>query len=231
MVVTWPVRAGPFALKFVSMCQAGAIRVLVADPHPVYRHGLMRAIDADPALQLVEACAEGTVAMQRIGEIRPDVAVIAIPLPGVDGIALAARLWQSKANTRILMLSASVDPALVYAALQAGVTGYLSKETEDDLVCAAIATVARGGSVLGPELHTAIAEQIRSHSSEPRTLSLREHEILALVADGHTAGEIAQRLFLGTSTVRTHLQHIYAKLGTKDRSSAVATGIRQGLIG
>ena len=141
------------------------------------------------------------------------------------------RLSLNVASTRVVLLSAFVDSALAYRALGVGAAGYLSKDSTGERICDAIAAVSRGETVLDPEVQAGVAHEIRLRVEDERpALTSREREILRLTADGCSAPQIAERLYLSPNTVRTHLQHLYDKLGVSDRAAAVAEAMRQRLL-
>ena len=158
-------------------------------------------------------------------------AVLDIRLPGLTGIEIAAALARDRGTTRPLLLSAFTDAATVYEALAAGAAGYITKDSGRREICEAIERVARDEIVVSPMLTGGLARQIRQRavSSGPR-LTAREHEVLTLTADGRSAPEIGRELHLSTATVKTHLQHVYEKLGVSDRAAAVAEAMRQKLL-
>ena len=207
------------------------VSVFVADDHPVYRDGVVRAVEAREGFELAGQAGDGSEALDRIVELQPDVAVLDLRLPGRDGIEIVEALGAAGVPTRAIVLSAVRDSAIVYRALEAGACGYLSKDADRSTICDAVDAVASGQTVLAPEVQHGLAEQIRQQSKEKRpVLSPRELEILQLTAEGRSAGEIAERLYLSRTTVKTHLQHIYEKLGVADRAAAVAEGMRRGLV-
>jgi two-component system nitrate/nitrite response regulator NarL len=204
---------------------------LIAEDHPISRHGLSDTIKRRPHLELIAQAENGTDALEEIRRLAPDVAVLDMKMPGLDGVDVTHAVSRDGLPTRILFLSAYLESAAVYKAIEAGARGYISKDSEPEAICEAIAVVARGGTVFGPETHSAIRQEIRGRGSEsPSPLSPREREILRLIADGHSAAEIAAKLFLSPATVKTHLQRIYGKLGVSERAAAVAEAMRTGLL-
>jgi two-component system nitrate/nitrite response regulator NarL len=140
-------------------------------------------------------------------------------------------LAEDELETHIMFLSAFLESTTVYEAVEAGARGYISKESDADAVCDAVAAIAAGETIIGPETAGAIAEEIRLRAPAERTaLSKREREILKLTANGDSAPEIAKQLYLSPATVKTHLQRIYQKLGVSDRAAAVAEAMRRGLF-
>jgi two-component system nitrate/nitrite response regulator NarL len=203
----------------------------VADDHPVFRQGVMAAIRKRGGIDLDGDASTGDEALEAIRRLRPDVAVLDMKMPGLDGIEVLRAVRAEGLPTRIIFLSAFLQPATVYEAVRAGASGYLSKELEVDAICDAITEVAEGRTALGPEAQGAISEYLRDQApQEAPSLSPREREILGLAAAGHTSGVIAERLYLSPTTVKTHLQRIYQKLGVNDRASAVAEAMRRGLL-
>jgi two-component system nitrate/nitrite response regulator NarL len=213
------------------MGRQARVRVLVADDHPLYRDGIVRAIKQRPDLQLVGEAGDGRDALAAIQEIEPEVAVVDFNLPSLSGIQVVTALTDMGSPVQVLILTAYTDSELVYDAIAAGARGYLLKDVDRRTICDAITAVARGKTVFSPVLHDGIAEQIRAHRHDPRPrLSPREREILTLAAEGRSGPEIARILFLSPSTVKTHLANIYDKLGVSDRAAAVAKALREGVL-
>jgi two-component system nitrate/nitrite response regulator NarL len=210
---------------------ADRTRVFVADDHPLYREGVVRAIKERPDLELVGEAAEGRETLELLKQLRPDVAVLDVKMPGLDGTDVLSAISRDGLATRVVFLSAYLDSAVVYGAVQAGAAAYLSKESSRHTICEAIAAVARGATVLSPEIQAGIADEIRLRATDDRpVLTPREREILVLTAEGRSAPDIAKQLYLSSATVKTHLQHLYEKLGVSDRAAAVAEAMRRGLL-
>jgi two-component system nitrate/nitrite response regulator NarL len=200
------------------------------DDHPLYREGVVGAIKQRPDLEVVGEAADGAEALALIGELAPDVALVDMKMK-VDGSAVLQAVKQARLPTRIVFLSAFVESAVVYQALEAGAAGYLSKHADRDAICDALSTAARGQTILCPETQTVLSEQIRRRRDAERSaLSAREREVLSLAANGLSAPAIGRELQLGTTTVKSHLAHVYAKLGVSDRAAAVAVALRRGLL-
>lgn len=209
----------------------GRVRVLAADSHPLYRDALTRAIKERPELELVGQARDGREALDAIGSERPDVAVIDRTLTGLSGEQVLNAVGRDSLPTRVVMIAAEPAPELVYAAIANGAAGYLTKDADARELCEAISAVARGRTVLAAELQTGIAGEIRLRAVDERPLlSDREAEILKLVAEGLTAPQIGRTLCLATPTVKTHLHHLYEKLGVAERAAAVAEAMRRGLL-
>jgi two-component system nitrate/nitrite response regulator NarL len=207
------------------------IKVVVADDHPIYREGVARLLRRRREFELVAECRDGEDALAAIKSSAPDIALVNVRLPRLSGIDVLRRLRKSHTDTRVVMLSDAADGATSYESIAAGAAGYLLKDADGPAICESLLAVAAGGTVLPPEVHTGLADAIR-HQAEPRPpmLSQRELQVLRLAAKGGTAQQIAKELAIGTTTVKTHLQHIYAKLGVSDRVSAVAEAIHQGIV-
>lgn len=207
------------------------VRVVVADDHPLYREGVVRALSASGQVDVVAQESAGRPALDAIQEHRPDVALIDYKLPGLDGVAITHAVVRDGLPTRVLLLSAFTDSGLVYKALQTGAVGYLPKEARREQIVDAVLACSRGESVIAPELTSGLVSEIRLRSrNDAPALTERESEILRLIAAGKTLPEIAKELYLGVTTVKTHVQHLYEKLGVSDRAAAVAEAMRRGLI-
>jgi two-component system nitrate/nitrite response regulator NarL len=207
------------------------VRVLVADDHPLFREALADTIDQRPELELVARVASGREALAAIQGTQPEVAVVDMKMPELDGMDVVDAVTRDELPTRVLLLSAFLDSSLGYRALGAGAAGYLSKDSTGERICEVILAVAHGETVLDPEVQAGVAREIRMRAEDERpALTPREREILRLTADGCSAPQIAERLYLSPTTVRTHLQHLYEKLGVSDRAAAVAEAMRQRLL-
>ena len=205
--------------------------VVVADDHPLYRAGLVDAIAERPDLELVAECAGGRDAIEQIVTRRPDVALLDMRMRDLDGMAVIEEIARAGVRTRVVFLSAYEEGEVVHAALTAGAAGYLSKETDRDEICDAIASAVDGEIVVSPNLPGVLVEYLhrRSDTAKPR-LGGRELEVLRLTAEGLSAPEIAETLGIGATTVKTHLQRVYRKLEVTDRAAMVARALRLGLL-
>ena len=207
------------------------VRVVVADDHPLYRDGVVRALLASGQIDVVAQAGDGRGALEAIREHGPDVALLDYKLPGLDGVAVTHAVVRDKLSTRVLLLSAYTESGLVYQALQTGAAGYLLKEARREQIVDGVLACARGETVLAPELAGGLVTEIRLRAnSDAPALTERESEILKLIAEGKSLPEIARELFLGVTTVKTHVQHLYEKLGVSDRAAAVAEAMRRRLI-
>jgi two-component system nitrate/nitrite response regulator NarL len=174
---------------------------------------------------------DGRAALAAIGAEEPDVAVIGGTLAGLTGEQLLRAVARDGIRTRVVLITARPGPDDVYGALVGGAAAYLTKEADARELCDAITAVARGRTVLAPELQAGLAAEIRLRAPRDRPLmSARERETLKLIADGLSAPAIGRQLHLSTATVKTHLQHIYEKLGVSERAAAVAEAMRRGLL-
>jgi two-component system nitrate/nitrite response regulator NarL len=208
------------------------VQVVVADDHPLFREGIERAVRERPDLELVGSAADGREALERIRELSPRVAVLDMRLPGLDGLQVLNAVTRDGLPTRVLFLSASGDPELVYQAVQGGAAGYFRKDSDRQVILDAIAAVARGATVIEPGLQAGVFDQIRVRATtdDRPLLTAREREVLALMAEGASGPQIADRLIIALPTVKTHQARLYEKLGVSDRAAAVAEAMRRGLL-
>jgi two-component system nitrate/nitrite response regulator NarL len=206
------------------------VRVVIADDHPLYRAALKDVIDAGEGMALIAAAADGREAFAHIRRELPTVALLDVRMPVWDGPAVARRIERDGLPTRVLFLSEYGQGETVFRALSAGGSGYLSKAATGEEIRQAVLRVAGGEEVLAAEAGQGLVRRIRSQGGEGPALSEREREILQGIAAGHSAREMAEQLHLAVPTVKTHLQHVYGKLGVSDRGSAVAEAMRRGLV-
>ena len=206
--------------------------MVVADDHPIYREGIVRAINERPDLDLVGEAADGRQALDQIQELSPEVAVLDIRMPGLDGTQVLLAMRRDGLETEVLFLSAFMEPELAYRTVASGARGYLSKESSRQEVCEAIVTIARGGTALAAEAQAGLAREIqeRERTGGRPQLTDREQEVLNFVAQGLSAPDIGKQIHLSTTTVKSHLHSLYEKLGVSDRAAAVAKAMRRGLL-
>jgi two-component system nitrate/nitrite response regulator NarL len=211
---------------------ARRIGVLIADDHPVYRSGLAEALRSRPEFEVVAEAGDGETALAEIRRLAPAVAVVDLRLPDMDGIAVVEAVEREGLATRLVILSAYSDNAAVSRALAAGARAYLSKICSAKTLCDTLLAVARGDIVIPPGIQAGLGGEPRSRHDrgEASALTARELEVLRLTADGRSAPDIAAALAVSSATVKTHLQHVYEKLGVSDRAAAVARAIRRGLL-
>ena len=207
------------------------IRLLIVDDHPVVRDGLRGMFAGDPSFEVIGEASGGEEAVALAEALRPDVVLMDLRMPGVDGPAAIRRLGELGNPARVLVLTTYDSDADVVPALEAGATGYLLKDTPREELCRAVSAAHRGESVLAPSVTTRLVGQLRNPAQAQDALSDRELEVLSLIAQGETNRGAAARLFISEATVKTHLLHIYAKLDVNDRAAAVARAFERGLLG
>jgi two-component system nitrate/nitrite response regulator NarL len=210
---------------------AARVSVFVGEDHPIYLEGLLRALRQRPEFEVVGSSQDGREALSEIRVLTPDVAILDESMPGLLGNDVLHAISRDGLPTRVVMLSASLDSAVVFRAVANGVRAYLTKDSDRATICDAVAAVARGQTVLAPEVQAGLADQVRQRERHDRpALSPREHQILERTATGRSAPEIARELNISTATVKTHLRNIYEKLGVSERAAAVAEAMRRGLL-
>ena len=205
------------------------IRLLIADDHPVVRDGLSGMFAAEPEFEVVGEAADGAEAIGLAQALRPDVILIDLQMPGVNGLAAIAELAKRGVAARVLVLTTYDTDGYVVPAIEAGATGYLLKDAPQDELFTGVREAAAGRTVLSPAVASRLVSAVRTPAPSP--LAAREREILALVAKGTSNREIARELFISEATVKTHLSHLFTKLGVADRAAAVAKGYEQGILG
>jgi len=204
------------------------IRLLIVDDHPVVRDGLRGMFAGVADVQVVGEAANGAEAVVQAERLRPDVVLMDLRMPEMDGVTAIRRLAERGLPARVLVLTTYDTDRDVLPAIEAGATGYLLKDAPRDELFRAVRAAARGEAVLSPAVATRLLGQVREPAREP--LSQRELEVLGLIARGATNREAAGKLFISEATVKTHLLHVYAKLGVKDRAAAVAVAFERGLL-
>ena len=204
------------------------IRLLIVDDHPVVRDGLCGMFSGDQSFQVLGEAADGAEAVALARALQPDVILMDLRMPGMDGVSAIAELSRIGAAARVLVLTTYDTDSDVIRAIEAGATGYLLKDSPRAELLRAVRAAARGEAALSPSVATRLLGQVRAPAKEP--LSQREFEVLEMVARGTTNREAAAGLFISEATVKTHLLHIYAKLGVSDRAAAVAEAFDRGLL-
>jgi two-component system, NarL family, nitrate/nitrite response regulator NarL len=218
------------------LCQAEVVagekvRVVVGDDHPMFREGVVRALVSSGEVDVVAEAEDGLEALELIRTHLPQVALLDYRMPGMDGSQVAAAVTRDELPTRVLLVSAHDESAIVYKALQEGAAGFLPKESTRSELVAAVLRCAKGKDVLGPELAAGLASEIRRRNEpDVPALSPREREVLELIAGGSSIPAMAKELFLAPSTVKTHVQRLYEKLGVSDRGAVVAEAMRRKLL-
>lgn len=204
------------------------ISILIVDDHPVVRDGLRGMFSADQRFEVRGEAADGAEAITAAERLRPDVILMDLKMPGTDGISAIRELAKRGVPARVLVLTTFDTDNDVLPAIEAGATGYLLKDAPRAELFRAVEAAARGEAVLAPAVATRLLGQVRRPA--PGALSEREREVLTLIAGGSTNREAANRLFISEATVKTHLLHVYAKLGVKDRAAAVAVALSRGYL-
>ncbi len=211
------------------------IRVVIADDHSLVRQGLRRYLEMAGDIDVVGEASNGTEVLRMIdnGSGEPDVVLLDIRMPEMDGLETARRIRVRHPDIGIIMLTAYDDRQFVVEAVRAGARGYVLKARDAEHLIQTVRLVAGGNMVIDPQLVVALAEELQEAKERDRkaeTLTAREVEILQLLAFGHTNKDIAEQLFISPDTVKTHLEHIFEKLGASDRTAAVAEALRRRLI-
>ncbi|MFF2120318.1 response regulator [Kitasatospora sp. NPDC058184] len=204
------------------------ITLLIVDDHPVVRDGLRGMFRADPRFEVLGEAGDGAEAITAAEELRPDVVLMDLRMPRTDGVTAIKELTERGVPSRVLVLTTYDTDSDVVPAIEAGATGYLLKDAPREELFRAVEAAAQGQAVLSPSIATRLMGQVRRPAPAP--LSARELEILELVAQGTTNREAARKLFISEATVKTHLLHMYAKLGVSDRAAAVAAGFSHGYL-
>jgi DNA-binding NarL/FixJ family response regulator len=205
------------------------IRIVLADDHPVVREGLRAMLSAEPDLEVVADASNGPQAEALAAELRPDIVLMDLRMPDGAGVDSIVRMTASGLPSRVIVLTTYDTDRDILRAVEAGAAGYLLKDLPRAELADAVRAAARGETVLAPSVAARLVNQLRARPQRPR-LSERESAVLRLVADGCTNAEIGRRLFIGESTVKTHLLRIFAKLGVDDRTAAVTSAMRHGLL-
>lgn len=204
------------------------IRVLIADDHPIVRNGLRGAFANEPDIEVTGEARNGREAVDRAASQGVDVVLMDLRMPELDGVQAIAALREAAPAVRVLVLTTFDSEADVLPAIEAGATGYLLKDATPEELVRAVRAAHRGESVLSPSVAGQLMGQLRKPARQP--LSNRELEVLRLVADGASNRIAAKRLFISEASIKTHLLHIYGKLGVRDRAAAVAEAYRRGLL-
>ena len=216
------------------------IKILIADDHALLRQGIRKVLEIESDFQVVGEAADGDEAIRLTKELRPDIVLLDINMPKINGIEVAKRLTQAKAPWKIIALTIHEDDHYVVELIQAGAVGYLLKDIEPGLLVQAIRLVMAGEVFINPGLAETVREQLKkpgmtleavlAAQTQKRRLTPRELEVLALVSHGMSNLEIAQRLFLSEKTVKNHLTNTFRKIGVTDRTQAVLYAIKHKLV-
>ncbi len=204
------------------------ITILLVDDHPVVRHGLYGMLDAEPDLTVVGEASSGDEGVAFAVELRPDVVLMDLRMPGGDGVSATARITAAAPGVRVLVLTTYESDRDILRAIEAGAGGYLLKDASPQELADAVRAAARGETVLAPSVASTLVRQVRRPA--PPALSTREAEVLRLVARGLTNADIGKALFISEATVKTHLLRAFNKLDVADRTAAVTTAMEHGLL-
>jgi len=225
----------------VTAAPPGRIRVLIADDQRVVRDGLSMLVSLIDDVEIVGLASDGTEAVRLAEAQRPDVILMDLRMPGVDGATATAQVRERLPGTQVLVLTTYADEAAILAALRAGALGYLTKDASAEQIEAAVRAVYAGQTHLDPAVQARLVARVTGQAPGPapdeagRTepppagLTSREAEVLTLLASGLSNAEIAQRLFLSNATVKTHINRIFAKTGARDRAQAVRFAYQHGM--
>ncbi len=207
-----------------------SVRLLLADDHPMLRDGLRRSL-TEEGFEVVGEASDGFEAIDMAGELRPQVVLMDVTMPNCDGVEATRRIRATLPDVRVVMLTMHADKDVLQRALEAGASGYLVKDCSLDEIADAV-NMAAGDADLSPSLASSMLAEVR-RLDEPdaeRVVTKREEEVLQLIADGCSTGEVAERLYISQKTVKNHLASIYQKLDARDRTQAVLQAVRMGII-
>jgi DNA-binding NarL/FixJ family response regulator len=210
------------------------IRVVIADDQPLVRTGLRMILNAEPDLEVVGEAVDGRSAIAVCADLTPDVVLMDVRMPEVDGIEATRAVTSAGERPRVLILTTFDLDEVVYDALRAGASGFLLKDAPEERLTTAIRVVAEGGSLFAPSVTTRLIEEFARRAPQARPdltgLTDREHEVLVLVARGMSNAEIAQQLYVSENTVKTHVARLLMKLGVRDRVQAVVLAYESRLV-
>ena len=210
-----------------------SIRVLIVDDHPIVRQGLATVLDQQEDLIVVGQAVDGVDAVAQAQELLPDIILMDLQMPQMDGVEAIRRIIGERTGSRIIILTTYATDEYIFSGIEAGAQGYLLKDSPPDEVVTAIRTVHQGDSMIQPRVASRLLDRLGqlSHAHPPETLlSVREIEVLQVMATGAANKEIANQLQIGQSTVKTHIVRIFNKLGVNGRLEAVSEGVKKGII-
>ncbi|HSG41852.1 MAG TPA: response regulator transcription factor [Anaerolineales bacterium] len=204
------------------------IKILMADDHPVVRAGIRGMLETQDEFQVVAEAENGREAFEQIGKLKPDVVLMDLRMPEMDGVEAITKIKEKYPNVNILVLTTYDTDADIVRAVEAGATGYLLKDAPREELFRAVRGTAKGETVLAPVVAARLMGKVRDHGEQ--ALSSREIDVLMLVARGASNQDVGEKLHVSTATVKSHLIQIYQKLGVSDRTAAVTTAIERGII-
>lgn len=209
------------------------IRLMLADDHRMLREGLRRSM-ADQGFDVVGEARDGDEAVRLADELRPDVILMDVTMPGTDGVEATRQIKEHLPDIRIVMLTMHADQEVLSAAIRAGASGYLVKDCSTDEIAQAVRMADSGETALSPQLAASMLAEVRRMDQPDdegeRVITRREEEVLQLIADGCSTPEVAERLYISQKTVKNHLASIYQKLDARDRTQAVLRAVRMGIV-
>lgn len=213
-----------------------SVRLLLADDHPMLRDGLRRSL-VEEGFDVVGEASDGFEAVDKAAELRPQVVLMDVTMPNCDGVEATRRIRSTMPEVKVVMLTMHADTDVLERALAAGASGYLVKDCSLDEIADAV-RMAADDAALSPTLATSMLDEVRrldgpdrgGQPDEERVVTKREEEVLQLIADGCSTGEVAERLYISQKTVKNHLASIYQKLDARDRTQAVLQAVRMGII-
>ena len=205
------------------------IRILIVDDHSVVREGLRIFLGRDSELEIVGEAADGAEAIEKARRLRPDVVLMDLLIPVIDGISATSIIRRESPETRVIALTSVVDSALITGSIRAGAVGYLLKDAQANELRTVIKAVAAGQVQFSPQVSSYLLRELQE-PVKPTTLTDREAQVLSLLAQGKSNKEIASYLQIAEDTVKSHIRHILTKLGVQSRTQAVILAIRQGLV-
>ena len=208
------------------------IRLLIVDDHPIVRDGLRGVFDGEAGFEVVGEASDGRQAVQRVADLSPDVVLMDLRMPHLGGVEAIKQLRAAVPDTRVLVLTTYDTESDVLPAIEAGATGYLLKDAPREELIRAVRAANEGQAVLSPSVAQLLMTRVQAPAppTGQDALTDRELEVLTLIAAGTTNREAARKLFISEATVKTHLLHVYAKLGARDRAAAVAEAYKRGLL-
>ncbi|MFI0737927.1 response regulator [Streptomyces sp. NPDC021100] len=207
---------------------SGKLRVVVVDDHAVMRAGVVALLASEPSIEIIGEAADGRQALDLVDRYEPDVALVDLRMPVLDGVATTTEIVARHPRTRVLILTTYDTDAEIERGVEAGAIGYLLKDTTRDQLVDAIHSASRGETVLAPRVAAKLVARMRQPAEVP--LTAREVDVLNAVADGLTNAEIGARLVIAEATVKTHLLRLFAKLDVNDRTRAVVVAMERGLL-